>query len=133
LEHATILNSSEPRAFRALAELRVAQRRFQQAMEALNKLQSLGPLNGADHLVFGAALLELGDAGDALAHFMQSLKLAADNPQIYLQIYSAYMSLNQPTEALAILDEYLKRFPEDPRRDFAVERANKLRAVSKPN
>jgi hypothetical protein len=43
------------------------------------------------------------------------------------------MSLNQPTEALAILDQYLKRFPEDARRDFAVERANKLRAVSKPN
>jgi VWFA-related protein len=133
LEHATILNRSDPRAFRRLADLWASQGRFQQALETLNKLQSLGPLNGADHLVFGTALMGIGDASDALAHFAQSLKLAPENPKIYLQMYNAYMKLNQPADGLSILDEYLKRFRDDEGHDFAVERANELRPAVRSN
>jgi VWFA-related protein len=133
LEHATILNSSDPRAFRALAGLYAGLGRFSQALEALNKVQSLGELNGDDHLVFGSALLGLGDSADALTHFLQSTKLSPDNPQTYLQMNTAYMNLNQPARALEALNQYLERFPDDARHDEAVERANKLRATMKPN
>ena len=127
LERATILNPSDPRASRALAQLYLDQGRFQQALEVLNNLQSRGTLNGADHLIFGNALLHLGDTSDAQAHFLQSLQQAPENPQVYFQLYTVYMKLNQPANALAILDQYLDRFPEDAGRDYAVERANKLR------
>jgi VWFA-related protein len=127
LEHATILNSSDQRAFRALAQLYADQGRFTQALEVLNNLQSLGMLSGADHLIFGNVLLQLGDTSDAQVHFLQSLHQAPENPQVYFQLYKVYMNLNQPANALAILDQYLDRFPEDAGRDYAVERANKLR------
>jgi tetratricopeptide (TPR) repeat protein len=127
LERATILSSSDPRAFRALAQLYADQGRFTQALEVLNNLLSLGTLNGADHLIFGNVLLQLGDNSDAQVHFVQSLQQAPENPQVYLQLYNVYMNLNQAANALAILDQYLNRFPEDPGRDSAIERAKKLR------
>jgi len=43
------------------------------------------------------------------------------------------MKLNKPREALANLEEYLKRFPDDPTRDLAVEATTKLRSILKPN
>jgi tetratricopeptide (TPR) repeat protein len=132
LEHATILNSSDVRAFRALAGLYASQGRFPQALEALNKVQSIGVLNGDDHLVFGSALLALGDATDALTHFSQALSFTPDNPQIYLQMSTAYTNLNQPAKVLEVLDQYLERFPDDSGHDAAVERAKKLRATLKP-
>jgi Ca-activated chloride channel family protein len=133
LEHATILNSSDVRAFRALAGLYAGQGRFPQALEALNKVQSIGVLDGDDHLVFGTCLLQLGDATDALSHFSQALSFSPDNPQIYLQMTTAYVNLNQPAKALEILDQYLERFPDDTGHEAAVERAKKLRATVKPN
>lgn len=133
LEHATILNSSDPRGFRELAGLYVTQGRFQQALDVLNKVQSLNALNGADHLAFGTALMELGDPSDAQAHFTESLKLAPGNPQIYLRLYNVDMNQNRPGDALAILEDYLNRFPDDPGRAAAIERTDKLRILLKAN
>lgn len=127
LEHATIIKPSDPRAFRSLAGLYADQARFPQALEILNTLQSLGPLTGSDHLIFGNVLLQLGDTSDAQAHLVQSLQQTPENPQVYLDLYNVYMKLNQPANALAILEQYLNRFPDDPGRDAAIERANKLR------
>jgi tetratricopeptide (TPR) repeat protein len=127
LEHATIIKPSDPRAFRSLAALYAEQARFPQALEILNTLQSLGPLNGSDHLIFGNVLLQLGDTSDAQSHLLQSLQQTPENPPVYLDLYNVYMKLNQPANALAILEQYLNRFPDDPGRDAAIERANKLR------
>jgi VWFA-related protein len=127
LEHATILKPSDPRAFRALAGLYADQGRLPQALEALNKVQSLGTLNGADHLIFGNVLMQLGDNSDAQIHLVQALQQAPENPQIYLQLYNVYMKLNQPANALSIRDQYLNRFPDDAGRDFTVEPSDKRR------
>jgi Ca-activated chloride channel family protein len=132
LQRAARLNESDPRAFRSLGKIYVLTGDYRKAFEALNNLQSVTVLTGEDHFLFGLTLLELNDAGAAQSHLIESVLLTPDYPPAYLQLSAAYMKLNKPQDALATLEDYLKRFPDDPEHASAVERANKLRAIVKP-
>jgi Ca-activated chloride channel family protein len=132
LQHAAKLNDSDPRAFRMLGKMYVLTQDYRKAFDALNNLQSLTVLNGVDHFLFGLTLLGLDDAGAAQSHLIESILLMPEYPQTYLQLYTAYMKLNKPQDALTTLEDYLKRFPDDRDHALAIERANKLRTLLKP-
>jgi tetratricopeptide (TPR) repeat protein len=132
LEHAAILSDSDPRAFRALGRLYVEEKQFSKAVESLNVLGSLTLLSGADHFILGTALLGLDDVSAALEQLTRSIALTPDNAQAYLALYTADMKLNKTSEALSVLEAYLKRFPNDPKYGELLEQANKLRATLKP-
>ncbi len=131
-EKAASLDPSDTRVMRLLANLYGANKQFSKVVGALTKLRSLATLSGADHFSFGNALLEMADPAEAQTHFVQAISLTPDNPLAYLQLYSTDMKLEKPSDALSILDAYLRLFPKDQNHDLAAERAKRLRNQLKP-
>jgi len=132
-EYASKLKPSDPRAFLALAKLQAQEKELRKASEALNQPQKLNALNGPERYLFAAVLFELGDSAGAERQCAEAIALMPDNPQPYLLAYSVYLKRNKRQEALNILDRYLQRFPDDPNRELAIERARKLRAALSPD
>ncbi len=131
LTNAATQPTTDNRLYGALGSVYVADKQFQMAVETFRKSEQLSPLSAADRFYLGTAFYNLGDFSAAQEQFAESIALFAGNPQPYLQMYSAYIKLNKPADALAILDEYLKRFSGDRNYETALGRANNLRAALK--
>jgi tetratricopeptide (TPR) repeat protein len=62
----------------------------------------------------GACLVNSGKATDGLEQFERALKLAPGHKKASFNKGVALMELGRPKEAVAVWDDLLKRFPDDP-------------------
>jgi VWFA-related protein len=74
------------------------------------------------YTLLGDALLRLRDAEQAIDVLHEARTLWPDNDDIQMRLASALVLGDKPAEALAILDPYLARHPDDPDRLFMALR-----------
>ena len=66
---------------------------------------------GANYLLKGFALSEVGDYEKALEAFLKAYKLGCDDPLIYVQISEIYHALNDYLKEIAFISNGLKKYP----------------------
>jgi tetratricopeptide (TPR) repeat protein len=77
---------------------------------------------------FGACLVNGGKATEGLEQFERALKLAPGHKKASFNKGVALMELGRPKEAVAVWDDLLKRFPDDPQLQTLKRQIEQVRA-----
>lgn len=72
---------------------------WKQAIESLEWLIFLEPVNPSHFLRLGAVFLQIGNYGEALEILVQGSNLDSDNPEFFLYIGSCYLGLGEKDRA----------------------------------
>jgi len=129
LEHAAAMNPSDARPLRVLSDLYLQQKEYQKTVDSLLKVSTLGSLNAADRTHLGMAFENLSNPAAAQQQFATAISQApGTNPQAYLHLHNMYIKMNQLPEGIAVLEDFVRLFPNDPNRKMAEDRIKKLRA-----
>ena len=134
LEHAVTMNTTDPRPLRVLAELYIQQKQYQKTVDVLAKVGNLSSLNADDRYHLGVAFEGLGNAAAAQQQLQLAISLAPDRiPPAYLHLHNVDIQLNKVPEGIAVLEDFLRLFPNDPNRKVVEDRIKKLNdLVKKP-
>lgn len=128
LETASALKPAEPRPLSELGRLYWEAEQFQKTVEILTKLIALGKMGPIDSYHMGSALYRLNRLDKAEQHLLAAINTGNDtDPAPFLQLHNVFMKMNQPTPALAVLEDYLKLFTSDPGHAAMSERAGQIR------
>lgn len=79
----------------------------------------------------GACLVNGGKAADGLAEFEKALKMSPDHRKAAFNKGVALMELGRPQEAVAVWDDLLKRFPDDPQLQTLKRQIDQVRASAR--
>jgi tetratricopeptide (TPR) repeat protein len=133
-ERAAAVRPSAAAPLRVLGRAYLENGQYQKAVDVLLKMSSTGPLAAEDRYTLGLAFYKLDRTVAAQQQFEMAISLEPNkNPAAYVQLHNALMKNGKPAEALTALENYLKLFPNDPKRKIIEESAKKLRAtVQKP-
>jgi len=88
-------------------------RRYPEAADALARAVELMPYNAEAHNNYAAALASMGKYEEAESEFRRSLEIDPDLPETYSNLSLLYQRQNRLDSAIAALQEYLKRHPQD--------------------
>ncbi|HEY7679449.1 MAG TPA: DUF2012 domain-containing protein [Terriglobia bacterium] len=102
-----------PEACIGMASLHNAARRFAEALPLLQRALAMVPQQWRVHYELGQAHLGLQDFPQAEQSLLQARKLHPEFARTYLLLINVLASQEKLPEALAAMDEYLKRFPSD--------------------
>jgi Tfp pilus assembly protein PilF len=131
-ELASSLKPSEPRAFRLLGELYWETQKYEDVVLSFTKLAQLGKMLPRDHYYIGSALYRLNRLDPAEEQLLQAINEGNDaDPEPFLQLHNVFMKKRQPDRGLAVLEDYLKTFPNDPNHAAMEERDKALRQALK--
>lgn len=131
-QRAAAIRPAETRPLSALGELYVDQQKFDKAVEVLSKMGDLGKLEARDQYYLGFAQYRLDHLDEAVEHLLAAINLGKDtDPAPFLQLHNVFMKGRDGARALAVLEDYLKLFPNDPNRAAMEERAKQLRQAFK--
>ena len=89
-------------------------RRFQEALDAFQKAEQFLPYNSEVHNNLAAALGNLHRNDEAEVEFKRSIELDPDMKEAYNNLAGLYNSQGQLDKAVATLQTYLRRHPNDP-------------------
>jgi tetratricopeptide (TPR) repeat protein len=131
LERAVELRSADARARRALGELYLDE---QKADKVLSILSAIEPenLEPRDHYLLGSAEYRLNHLERAVQELLAAINEGDDkDPAPFLQLHNVFMKKREGLPALAVLDDYLKLFPNDSNHAAMLERAKQLRQALK--
>jgi tetratricopeptide (TPR) repeat protein len=104
------------------------------ATEALQKAVRLSDSNWFSQLWLGKLLLDEKQAQDAYPHLLRASELKPDLPTVYLLLYNDLLGLDRAKDALAKLDEFLDRFPDNPMAEKArAKRQSLAKALAQKN
>jgi tetratricopeptide (TPR) repeat protein len=102
--------------------------RYQDAVDVLLKIGSMGPLTPEDRLNLGLAFYRLNNLPASQQQLNMANSLAPGRyPNAYLQLHNIYMNQRKVPEALVVLEDYLQLFPRDALHEEMSARAAKLR------
>jgi tetratricopeptide (TPR) repeat protein len=76
----------------------------------------------------GACLVNGGKPADGLAEFEKALKMSPEHRKAAFNKGVALMELGRPQEAVAVWDDLLKRFPDDPQLQTLKRQIDQVRA-----
>ena len=79
----------------------------------------------------GACLVNGGKAADGLAEFEKALKMSPEHRKAAFNKGVALMELGRPQEAVAVWDDLLKRFPDDPQLQTLKRQIDQVRASAR--
>ena len=88
--------------------------------------RSLGDLDAGAYMMWGNALLDLGQLNDAISKFQTATQLAPDHPGILLNLGSAFEKIGDNTLAI---EQYKKALELDPNFALARERLQALEST----
>jgi superkiller protein 3 len=92
-----------------LGQTLAIRRKLDEAMAAFRTAIALDPRHALAHLLLGTALSEQEKPDEAEAEMQQALTLGRDNPEFAAQVYGYlarhYLALDEPLEAIALLEE----------------------------
>jgi tetratricopeptide (TPR) repeat protein len=84
------------------------------AMKALQDSVRLSDSNFFSQFWLGDLLFKQKNFEEAYPHLQRAWQLNPDEPRVYLVLYNDLVMLDRRREALARIDEFLARFPNDP-------------------
>jgi tetratricopeptide (TPR) repeat protein len=102
-------------AYNSLGYVYLKKQEASQAREAFEKAIQLSEPNWFAHLELGRTLLQQKQPLPAYTHLLRARQLQPKLPSVYLLLYNDLLLLDRRKEALAQLEEFLGRFPRDPR------------------
>ena len=127
-ERATQLKPAAARPLTELGELYSQGKQFEKVVESLTKLDELEKMSARDHFNLGSALYQLGEFDEAEEHLLSAIEKSNKSVAAYfLQLHNVYIKMPEPLDALKILEEYLKLFPDDPNHAAMTERVKQMR------
>ena len=113
LKQAIAYNPRSGHPYNNLGKNLLELRRYPEAADALARAVELMPYNAEAHNNYAAALGSLGKYPEAEAEFRRSLEIDPDLPETYSNLAILYQRQNRLDQAIAILQEFLKRHPQD--------------------
>jgi tetratricopeptide (TPR) repeat protein len=132
LEQAAALKPAEPRPLSALVELYWESEKFDKVVEASSKLQALGKMTERDHFYLGSAYFRQDNLDKAWDQLVIAINTGNDkDPEPFLQLHNVLVKAKEPVRALAVLEDFLKTFPNHPNHAAMEERAKALRQALK--
>lgn len=130
-EKAAALKPAERRPLSLLGELYDEALKFQRAVDVLSRLAALGALEARDEYFLGVAHYRLDQMNPALDHLLAAINKGNDtDPAPFLQLHNVFVKMKD-SRALAVLEDYLKLFPNDPNHAQMEERAKQMRTMMK--
>jgi len=131
-ERAAAIKPSEPRTWSLLGELYWKTENFKKVVESLSKLAALSKMRSRDHYYLGSAYYRLNDLDPAEEQLLLAINNGNDtDPDPFLQLHNVFMKKRQPDRGLAVLEDYLKTFPNDSNHATMADRAKALRQAMK--
>ena len=112
-EKALEIDDTLPEANFGLGVLRSSQREFDAAEKLLLRAAQARPGDAHVRYELGQLYLRRENFSEAEAHLRQALGLREDHPRTHLLLINSLALQERLTEALAAMEEFLKRFPAD--------------------
>ncbi|MGE0172800.1 MAG: tetratricopeptide repeat protein [Oligoflexales bacterium] len=106
------------RGLEMMAEMYEDQKKYDQALEVVDKLVATDKENITFLNMKGKILLKLGKAEEALKIMEQADKSAAGNIERINNMIMGYLHMNEPDKSIAKMKELIKFSPEDPEVKF---------------
>jgi tetratricopeptide (TPR) repeat protein len=132
LEQASTVKPSEIRPLSLLGEMYWEAQKFQSAVETLLKAEKTGKMSPRDHYNLGSAYYRLDKYDPAEEQLLVAINQGNDkDPDPFLQLHNVFMKKKEGGRALAVLEDYLKLFPNDRNHAAMAERAKSLRQAFK--
>jgi predicted Zn-dependent protease len=131
-ERAAVLKPAEAQPLSLLGELYWDSEKYESAVQSLSQLAQLGKMRPRDHYYMGSAYYRLNQLDPAEEQLLLAINQGNDrDPEPFLQLHNVFMKKRQPDRGLAVLEDYLKTFPDDPNHAAMVERDKALRQALK--
>lgn len=96
----------------------VIQRRqglMRESILSLAKAVELDATSSRAHFELAQSLLENQDSAQAVVHAQKSRELDASRTEAYIVLFTALIDQRRYDDGLAVLEEFIERFPQDPR------------------
>jgi cytochrome c-type biogenesis protein CcmH/NrfG len=131
-EQASTIKPAEIRPLSLLGEIYVEAQKFDSAVEVLLKAQKTGKMSPRDHHNLGSAYYRLDKYDPAEQELLAAINQGNDaDPDPFLQLHNVFMKKKEAGRGLAVLEDYLKLFPNDRNHAAMAERAKMLRQALK--
>jgi tetratricopeptide (TPR) repeat protein len=114
-KRAVAIADRNPDAYNCLGYVYLKKHEFGKAKEALEKAIQFFEPDWFAHFKLGALLLQEKDFAAAYPHLVRAHQLRPELANVHLLLYNTLVLLDRRAEALAEIDEFLERFPHDPR------------------
>ena len=125
-QRAVAIDGKNAEAYTCLGYAYLKARNLAQAKEAFQNSVRLSASDWFSQFWLGQLLLEQQDAQEAYPHLLRASKLNPRMPNVYILLYSDLLMLGRRKDALAELDDFLARFPNNPLAEKARERREAL-------
>ncbi len=107
---------------------------YEEAIQHFRRLLDEYPSDPRAHFEYGGAFDSAGQEAEAIPHYRRAMELGLFGdylPRAYVQLGSSLRNIGLYDEAIAVLDEGCRRFPDQPAlrvfRAFALESAGRSR------
>ena len=112
LDDLLAINPENPGLLHALATLRAAQWRNDDAISTLQQAITLHPDNAGLYYELGLQYLELGLTAEALEYHRRAAELAPDRPEFKQPLAALLLRLGEFDQAGALLEQNIRQFPD---------------------
>jgi tetratricopeptide (TPR) repeat protein len=132
LERAAAIKPSEPRTWRVLGEVYWKAEKYDKVVTSLSKLADTKSMRPRDHYYLGTAYYRVNQLDPAEEELLLAINTGNDtDPEPFLQLHNVFMKKKQPDRGLAVLEDYLKTFPNDANHAAMEERVKALKQAMK--
>ena len=125
-ERAIAIDGKNARSYASLGYVELKEKNIPKAKEAFAHAVRLSGGDWFSQFWLGRILLVDKDPKDAYPHLLRASQLHPQIPDVYILLYNDLLMLGHRREALAQLDQFLKRFPKNPLAEKAREKRKVL-------
>ncbi len=113
-KRAVALDGNSADAYTYLGYAYLKDQDFPNAQKAFQHAVRLSNSDWFSQFWLGQLLLQQKDAQGAFPYLLRASQLNPGMPEVYVLLYNDLLTLGRRKDALAELDDFLKRFPKDP-------------------
>jgi tetratricopeptide (TPR) repeat protein len=125
-ERAVAIDGKNTRSYTSLGYVYLKEKNIPKAKEAFEQAVRLSDADWFSQFWLGQILLVKKDPQAAYPHLLRASQLHPEMPDVYVLLYNDLLMLGRGKEALAQLDQFLKRFPGSPLAGKAREKRKAL-------
>ncbi|MDE3137933.1 MAG: carboxypeptidase regulatory-like domain-containing protein [Acidobacteriota bacterium] len=127
-KHAVEVDSDDAAPYAYLGFVYLKMKDIPEATKAFQDSVRISDTKFFTQFWLGDLLLKQKDYEEAYPHLLRAWQLNPEDPKVYLLLYNDLVLLDRREEALAKIDDFLSRFPNNP---FAAKAREKREALAK--